>query len=156
AQAERLLDRFQWHGPVMVELRDDGEDGPWLMEVNGRFWVSLQLAVTAGVDFPRLWVDLLLGESVEGPTPYQEGVALRWLWGDVKRFAGIVLSGPPPGYPSPYPTVGQGIRELLGPQPPNTTLEMWQPDDRLPAVGEVIQALRQTAGFLRRREMGWR
>ena len=29
---------------------------PYLMEVNGRFWGSLQLAIDAGVDFPALLV----------------------------------------------------------------------------------------------------
>src|SRR6185312_113515 len=42
---ERLLAELQWHGPVMVEFRDDGCSPPALMEVNGRFWGSTQLAV---------------------------------------------------------------------------------------------------------------
>ncbi|MGH7526059.1 MAG: ATP-grasp domain-containing protein, partial [Gemmatimonadales bacterium] len=53
APVERLLTELRWHGPVMVEFRDDGEDALWLMEVNGRFWGSLQLAVSSGVDVPR-------------------------------------------------------------------------------------------------------
>jgi hypothetical protein len=153
-QAGRLLASLGWHGPAMVELRDDGHSDPWLMEVNGRFWVSLQLAISAGVDFPRLWVDLLRGEPVQGPATYQEDVVLRWLWGDVKRFLGILVSGPPPGYSAPYPTIRQGLRELLGSQPAGTRLEMWQPDDRWPAVGECMQALRQATGFLSRRRSG--
>src|SRR2546422_7527370 len=35
--AERLLAEMRWHGPAMVEFRDDGQGEPWLMEVNGRF-----------------------------------------------------------------------------------------------------------------------
>jgi hypothetical protein len=31
---------------------------------------------------------------------------------------------------------------------------MWQPDDRWPAVGECMQALRQATGFLSRRRSG--
>lgn len=152
-QAERLLSSFNWHGPAMVELRDDGRSEPWLMEVNGRFWVSLQLAVSAGVDFPRLWVEILRGLPVQGPETYRD-VVLRWLWGDVKRFGGILVSGRPAGYTGPYPSVWQGLRELLGPQPPGTEMEMWQADDRWPALGEWVQAIRQTAGFLERRRGG--
>jgi predicted ATP-grasp superfamily ATP-dependent carboligase len=85
APAERLLTALEWHGPAMVEFRDDGSE-PCLMEVNGRFWTSLQLAISAGVDFPRLWVAILSGEPVPAPNGYREGVTLRWLWGDVKRF----------------------------------------------------------------------
>jgi predicted ATP-grasp superfamily ATP-dependent carboligase len=149
-QADRLLTSFAWHGPAMVELRTDSTGDPWLMEVNGRFWVSLQLAVSAGVDFPRLWVEALRGLPVRGPADY-DGVVLRWLWGDIKRFLGVMVSGPPAGYVGPYPTKRQAIRDLLGPQPVGTILEMWQPDDQWPGVGEWAQALSQALGFLDRR-----
>ena len=39
----------------MMEYKQDRRTGtPLLMEVNGRFWGSLQLAIDAGVDFPYL------------------------------------------------------------------------------------------------------
>lgn len=138
APAERLLAAMNWHGPAMVEFRVNGDRIPYLMEVNGRFWGSLQLAVSAGVDFPRLWMALLEGRSVEAPNGYVEGATLRWLWGDVKRFVNIVY-GPPPGFPGRYPTILQGLKELVGPQPPGTHLETWDPKDRWPAVGEWVQ-----------------
>src|SRR5256885_8513392 len=44
---ERLLAAMPWAGPAMVEFRDDAVEPPWLMEVNGRFWGSLQLSIAA-------------------------------------------------------------------------------------------------------------
>ena len=155
AQSERLLSGFAWHGPAMIELRRDSAGDSWLMEVNGRFWISLQLAVSAGVDFPRLWVETLRGLPVQGPDGYDE-VVLRWLWGDVKRFLGVAVSDRPAGYVGPYPTVRQALRDLVGRQPDGTILEMWQPDDRWPAVGEWAQALSQSIRFLERRVPGAR
>ena len=93
----------------MVEFRDDGVNPPCLIEINGRFWGSLQLAIDAGVNFPVLWVSLLEGRTVEPQTSYREGVTLRWLWGDAKRFARI-LRGAPQGYPGKYPSVFQAVR----------------------------------------------
>src|SRR5207248_9693371 len=84
--AGRRLSAMKWHGPAMVEFRDDGADEPYLMEVNGRFWGSLELAVAAGVDFPALWTGLLRGRRVEPSGSYETGVTSRWLWGDVKRM----------------------------------------------------------------------
>lgn len=139
APAERLLAALEWHGPAMVEFRDAGDE-PCLMEVNGRFWTSLQLAISAGVDFPRLWVAILSGEPVPVANGYREGVTLRWLWGDVKRFLYIV-AGRPPGYPGRYPSIGQGLRELLGHQPPGTQLEAWDRHDPWPAVGEWVTGI---------------
>jgi teichuronic acid biosynthesis glycosyltransferase TuaC len=143
--AARLLAAWAWHGPAMVEFRDDGESEPCLIEVNGRFWGSLDLAVQSGVDFPTLWVRLLRGEPVDPPAGYETGVTSRWLWGDVKRMLNI-LKGRPPGYPEPYPTVLEGLREVLGPQPPGTRSETWNADDRWPALGEWVQGI---AGLVR-------
>ena len=51
-----LLHRLQWRGVAMVEWKLDPRDGkPKLMEINPRFWGSLELAVRAGVDFPTLY-----------------------------------------------------------------------------------------------------
>ncbi|MEO7987002.1 MAG: ATP-grasp domain-containing protein [Gemmatimonadales bacterium] len=141
---ERLLAQLQWHGPVMVEFRDDGGERPVLMEVNGRFWGSIQLAILAGIDVPRWWVSMLDEEPVS-PTVAAEGVTVRWLWGDVRRFLRI-LAGPPRGYPGRYPTRWQGIKELLGPQPQGTRLETWDPSDPWPAVGEWVQGVGELAG----------
>ena len=140
--ARKLLAEMKWHGPAMVEFKDDGTNEPYLMEVNGRFWGSLQLAIDAGVDFPRLWVSVLKGESPAPVTEYMEGVTLRWLWGDIKRFVSI-LHGPPAGYPGAFPPVKQAIKELLGPQPKGTRLEMWRTNDPLPAVGELAGGFRE-------------
>ena len=140
APAERLLSAMTWHGPAMVEFRDDGVHDPVLMEVNGRFWGSLQLTVSAGADFPQWWVAILRGRTVDRRAGYATGVTVRWLWGDVKRFL-YILAGAPPGYPGRYPTIWQGLRELFGRQPAGTRSETWQPDDRWPAVAEWVQGI---------------
>ena len=62
AHATTLLDAIGWHGVAMVEFkRDSRDDTPRLMEINGRFWGSLQLAIDAGVDFPALLMTLVEG-----------------------------------------------------------------------------------------------
>ena len=141
APAERLLARLEWHGPAMVEFRDDGVHAPALMEVNGRFWGSLQLAIAAGTDFPALWVRILGGEDIAPSGGYREQVTLRWLWGDVKRFL-YILQGPPRGYPGAYPSRWQGLKELLGRQPAGTRIETWDVRDPWPALGEWVQGIR--------------
>jgi predicted ATP-grasp superfamily ATP-dependent carboligase len=81
--AIRLLDDLRWHGVAMVEFkRDVRDDLPKLMEINGRFWGSLQLAIDAGVNFPALLVDRTPAR-LESQAPYRVGVRNRWLWGDV-------------------------------------------------------------------------
>lgn len=143
--AERILSRLKWHGPAMVEFRDDCVSEPYLIEINGRFWGSLQLAVEAGVDFPRLWVSTLMGKAIKNQEEYAEGVTLRWLWGDMKRLL-YILKGRPDGYPYAYPSPWQGFKELFGRQPVGTHLEVWQTNDPLPAVGEWVEGIRGLLG----------
>lgn len=136
----RLLADLAWHGPAMLEFRDDGVRSPWLMEINGRFWGSLQLAIAAGADLPHQWVRILSNEAVAPAAGYRNGVTLRWLWGDVKRLLHIA-SGPPPGYPGEFPRLWQGIREIVGRQPAGTKLETWDASDPWPAVAEWVQGV---------------
>ena len=81
--AAKLLCAANWTGVAMVEFRV-GQDGtPYLMEVNGRFWGSLQLAIDSGVDFPWLLYQLTQGLPIDAPQSYAIGRRLRWLLGDV-------------------------------------------------------------------------
>jgi predicted ATP-grasp superfamily ATP-dependent carboligase len=80
--AGRLLKALSWFGPAMVEFRVDPHGKPWFMEVNGRFWGSLELAIDCGVDFPWLLYQLCLGREAESATKYRIGRRLRWELGD--------------------------------------------------------------------------
>ena len=87
AQAEALLAALEWRGPAMVEFKRDARSGTaYLMEVNGRFWGSLQLAVDAGVDFPRLLVEAALGRTPSAPPEWRADVRMRWWWGDLDHL----------------------------------------------------------------------
>jgi predicted ATP-grasp superfamily ATP-dependent carboligase len=88
-QSIRLLRQLDWQGIAMVEWKRDPRDGvPKLMEINPRFWGSLELAVRAGVDFPLLFARAARGERLPGGSPsYEAGVRLRWMMpGEVLRF----------------------------------------------------------------------
>jgi predicted ATP-grasp superfamily ATP-dependent carboligase len=85
--ASRLISTIGWHGVAMVEFKwDDEENRPKLIEVNARFWGSLNLAIRAGVDFPYLLYRLALGETVEGPPAYRIGLKSRWELGDLDHL----------------------------------------------------------------------
>jgi len=49
---------MKWQGVGMMEYRwDPTTDQFYFLEMNGRFWGSLHLALFAGVDFPALLLD---------------------------------------------------------------------------------------------------
>ena len=85
--AIRMLGPLGWHGVAMLEYKQDPRTGEcFLIEVNGRFWGSLQLAVDAGMDFPALACELALGHRPQVLQPYKLGVRSRWLLGDLDHL----------------------------------------------------------------------
>jgi len=85
--AIRLLGPLGWHGVAMLEYKQDRQTGDrFLIEINGRYWGSLQLAVDAGVDFPYLSCQLALGGRPDVPQGYRLGVKGRWLLGDLDHL----------------------------------------------------------------------
>ncbi len=81
--AAKLLSAVGWTGVAMVEFRVAADGTPYLMEVNGRFWGSLQLSIDCGLDFPWLLYQVTHDIPVDTPTEYTVGRRLRWLLGDV-------------------------------------------------------------------------
>jgi predicted ATP-grasp superfamily ATP-dependent carboligase len=82
-----LLRALGWQGVAMAEYKVDRRDGQAkLMEVNGRFWGSLQLAIDAGMNFPLLLYRAATGESVPPQFNYEVGVKSRWLLGDLDHL----------------------------------------------------------------------
>ena len=83
AAAAKLLNAAHWFGVAMVEFRIGKDGTPYLMEVNGRFWGSLQLAIDCGFDFPWLLYQIAHGRVTPSMPSYDTGRRLRWLLGDL-------------------------------------------------------------------------
>jgi predicted ATP-grasp superfamily ATP-dependent carboligase len=79
-----------------VEFRRDASGRPLVMEVNPRLSASVEVAVRAGVDFPRLLYTWARGEMVEAVPGYRVGQRMRWLGGDIHWLASALVA---PGRP---------------------------------------------------------
>ena len=144
AKSAALLARFQWSGPAMIEYKLDRTTGtPYLMEINGRFWGSLQLAIDAGVDFPLLLARLAIGEQVEPVDSYRTGIRSRWWWGDVDHLlARVRKSDAELALPSDAPSRVRSVLQFLQLWRPGDRSEMLRWRDPWPAVRESISWFR--------------
>jgi predicted ATP-grasp superfamily ATP-dependent carboligase len=135
-----LLAAFGWQGVAMVEYKVDASTGePYLMEVNGRFWGSLQLAVDAGVDFPVRLVRLALGEPLPPQPPYRVGVRSRWWWGDVDHLLAILRrSREELALPPDFPSRWRSLLDFLVPWRPGDRSEVFRWSDPAPALRESL------------------
>ena len=66
--------------------------GPHLLDVHTRPYGTQSLALAAGVNLAGVWCDLLDGKSVT-PARAREGVAYRWLAGDLRHLRWALKSG---------------------------------------------------------------
>ena len=105
---------------------------------------SLQLAVDAGVDFPRLLLELMAGGTPAPVTGYRAGVRSRWWWGDVDHLLARLTRSDarlalPPGSPSRIAALFHFLR-LWWPGDQNEVFR-WQ--DPWPAVRETVAWFRR-------------
>ena len=152
APALRLISALGWHGVAMAEFKDPGnERPPVLMEINGRFWGSLPLAIAAGLDFPAMLVDLLLERPVVAPPAYQVGVRCRHLRGDLSYLA-AALKGRPAAWKGDFPSRFAALA-AIAPWPGRWRPYNFRLADPLPAVREAMDFVsRETQSVTTRRK----
>lgn len=139
---EHAVDMFAplgWHGVAMLEYKQDRRTGQcFLMEVNGRFWGSLQLAIDAGVDFPYLSCQLAIGDRPDIPPTYRVGVKSRWLLGDLDHLLlRMRHSDRDLNLPDFAPSKGRALLDFLKFVEPGLRYEVEDRDDVRPFLYEV-------------------
>lgn len=142
SQAITLLRALHWDGVAMVEFRQDSATGrAVLMEVNGRYWGSISLAVQAGMDFPLYDWQLAHGKVPTVPSQYAIGIKWRWLSGDLTRFHGLLMDPSPNHVPRPSPWK-EAWRFLLDSRL-STRSALWSSADPQPAISETLRTLKR-------------
>ncbi len=85
--SRKLLKELNWSGVAMVEFKRDisKNNAPVLMEINARFWGSLQLAIDAGVNFPLYLYNLSQKDDIPKDNTFKPARS-RWLLGDLDHL----------------------------------------------------------------------
>lgn len=135
-----LLKDLQWQGVAMLEYKHETTTGTnYLMEINGRLWGSLQLAIDSGVDFPVLLVEAALGLPSTPVTKYRIGVRSQWEWGDVDNLLAVLFHSSdrlalPSGRPARLSAIAEFVRALKT----GTQSEVLRLSDPLPFIRESL------------------
>ncbi|ETA66809.1 putative ATP-grasp enzyme [Methanolobus tindarius DSM 2278] len=125
----KLLQSIGWKGVAEIEYIIDSEGSPLLLEVNPRFWMPLNLAIAAGVDYPYLIYKLACGDSVEYTEPYKKGLKYRWV------FPNEIL------WLTQTPDKIKGIKEFVNFWDKNTCYGDISIKDPFPLIGIMAQSL---------------
>jgi hypothetical protein len=68
---------------LQFQCTDEGER--YLLDLDGRFYWSLALAVNVGLNLPAMWASLATNRTVEDSPPPPMGTRYQWLGGDLQR-----------------------------------------------------------------------
>lgn len=79
----KLMEAVHWTGVAQVEFMVDEETGAvHLIEANPRFWGTTALSIVAGINFPRLALEMALNGDIEPCFTYAHDYTYRWLFPD--------------------------------------------------------------------------
>lgn len=86
-----LTKELKWNGVTQVEFKIDSRNNmPKLMEVNPKFWGTLELSIAAGISFPDLLCKLALKEEMKELFEYQKN--LNFIWVNAGLFSNFIQS----------------------------------------------------------------
>jgi predicted ATP-grasp superfamily ATP-dependent carboligase len=143
--SRRILASLKWTGLALVEFKTS-PSGPKLMEVNGRVWGSLPLAVMSGVDFPGMLVDMILHgpppQHAPARTDYRAGVRARNLALDTTWLLSVLGGRRRYPYVS-APSRADGIRGVADLFNPMCRLDVQSLSDPIPGLAELPQIVRR-------------
>lgn len=145
--SRRLVKKLNWSGLCMIEFRGEGANAR-LMEMNGRVWGSLPLAVQSGMDFPAKLANIMLGGTAPY-TPktrqdidinyhynykaYNPDLLIVWFVNVLRGINSIV----------PRPTRMDALRMI--PVYWRATSDLYDPFDKAPARGTIKRLIRKIA-----------
>lgn len=80
AGAKKMLEHLNWTGHLEMDwIQDKSSGDSYLIEINPKFWGTTQLTISSGYDYPYWYVKHALGEPIEYPETYTQGLQYRWL-----------------------------------------------------------------------------
>jgi hypothetical protein len=112
-QAEDMLRGAGWRGPFMIELLRDEAGKLWFVEMNGRPWGSMALALQMGFDYPVWAVQQVLNPAFTPPPPAMRTfVTCRHLGRELIHILQVVRGPSSAAIPN-WPSIPQTLFNVL-------------------------------------------
>lgn len=140
-----LLRELGWFGLAQLQFLVPADRQPRLIDLNGRFYGSLALAVAAGPNLPAIWASLATDRTPPPSEDPLDGLRFQWMEGDLRRAVAERRGG-----------ITRDVWSCLG-YSRGAVHCVWSPRDPLPSVRGIailprrtikrgLQSLRPAAG----------
>jgi predicted ATP-grasp superfamily ATP-dependent carboligase len=84
-RATALLSELGCYGIVQLQFLISADGEARLIDLTGRFYGSMALAGSAGLNLAAAWADLAVGREPRPLPRARVGTRYQWLWGDLRR-----------------------------------------------------------------------
>lgn len=140
----KLLKSLDFFGIADIDfVIDERDNQPKLMEINPRFWGSMQVAINAGVDFPYLLYRMLDEGDIEKDLFYKTGIRCRYLlFNDLFRLVTLLRGH------HPHESKRKAITDFLKFRE-DGGYYVYSPRDKMPLVGLAYIKLLKKVGIFR-------
>jgi len=135
--SSRLVHSIGFRGIAMVEYKSAADGSMIFMEVNGRPWGSIGLAIASGIDYPRYYIDwFLTGALPPRQLAYKANVTSRRVVGEMTHLSNV-RKGKPENWPGEYPEFWSTLLKVAIPWYPGMHYDdLWVSDPR-PALRQI-------------------
>jgi len=138
AASAKLMKALDYTSVAMLEFKMNLKTEKWvLIEINGRFWGSLPLAMASGVDFPRYLYQMLVEGKMEFPQDYKTNIHCRNLLIDLGWMKENLHAdkNDPTLATRPLPELAKEVFNILRLRERSDTFVL---DDPRPAIAELV------------------
>jgi predicted ATP-grasp superfamily ATP-dependent carboligase len=138
-----LIKRAGFEGIAMVEFkRETGSGRSVLMEINGRPWGSIQLAIASGIDYPRYLAEWWLTKAKPPRVlAFKTDITCRRMAGELTHLENL-RRGTPPGWPIQYPSFWTSLVKVAIPWYPGLRYDDIAFADPRPGGAEIANWFR--------------
>jgi len=124
-----MLQKIHWIGPAHMDVLHDPNSGTYkLLEVNPRFWMSLNLSICSGLDFPYFLYKMAMAETIGEMSEFKIGMKYRWV------LPNEIL------WLTQTPDKIRGLKEFLNFWEEDTCYGVLSLEDPSPAIGVLLQS----------------
>jgi predicted ATP-grasp superfamily ATP-dependent carboligase len=135
---------MNWQGVGMMEYRwDPVTDQFCFLEMNGRFWGSLHLALFADVDFPTLLLDAFHGHPPSPLAGHGKNISCRYTFPRELMYLRSRWKDTQASWRS---KMGDAMEFILLGLDPRVCSDLWFPGDRRLYFRQAVRAIRELAG----------
>lgn len=149
----KLARAMDYHGVGMFEYKVDPRTGQWvLIEINGRLWGSLPLAIAAGADFPLFLYQMWIEGRTDFPRTFRTDVYCRNLLSDIEWLRANWSADKNDPTLATRP-IGEVVGEVVNVLRLREHVDTFTLDDPAPGWVELRRWLGERLGSLPRRAM---